>query len=150
MGKREARYRQALFQLQRALDERQGGDHSFEILVVAAQTSQEFLAYVVQQGLAVNRLNPQGNSPLYWLIGEGDRQALARLLEQGADPNLCGLGNPSPLMYAAHRGDLDLVNLLLERGADPAYQDREGDSASTVAAAAGHHPVVERLQLASD
>ncbi len=146
MGKREARYKQALFQLHRGLDERAGGDHAFEILVAAAQASREFLAYVVQQGIAVNQLNELGHSPLYWVVGEGDRQAAEGLLNQGADPNLCQLGNPSPLMFAAHRGDLDLVNLLLEYGADPLYCDRDGDLACTVAEFAGHQAIVERLQ----
>jgi uncharacterized protein len=150
MGKREARYRQALFQLQRALDERSGGDHAFEILVAAAQSSREFLAYVVQQGIAVNQLNELGHSALYWVIGEGDWQAAAALLNQGADPNLCGDGNPSSLMVAAHRGNLDLVNLLLKSGADPTYCDRDGDSAHTVAEVAGHPAIVERLQFPHD
>jgi ankyrin repeat protein len=142
---KKSRYQQDLYYLQRQYDEQSGGDHTFEIVLNAAASDADFLGFLVNRGTKIDPLNEKSRSPLYWMIGEGNLSAVKRLLNQGADPNLCLLGEPSPLMYAAYLGNLALVNLLLERSAQVSYQDKDGETALTIAQTQGHQQIIDRL-----
>src|SRR5436190_23265263 len=74
---------------------------------------------VVQDGIGVNALSSDGQTPLTVAVATGNVDIVKKLLAAGADPNQAsGKNGETPLTLATRRGSEELVALLIEGGAD--------------------------------
>ncbi len=83
---------------------------------------------LVADGADVNRIGPQGWTPLFGTVGGAPRLAVA-LLEAGADPNIRSVSGTAPIHLAVRQGQVEVVAALLAHGADPDLLDDSGRSA---------------------
>lgn len=80
--------------------------------------SEQLLAWL-DQGIPVNMLDSQGNSPLMLAAYHGHTELVRALAERGADLDLLNDRGQSPLAGAVFKADRATVDALLELGADP-------------------------------
>jgi len=99
------------------------------------------VAYLLNNGLA--DLGTQGGIALLAAIRRGDAETVSLLLDRGVDVNT---EDGQPLRDAASYGRLDVVRVLLTHGADPIRADAAGNTALTIAQAAGDAATEEILR----
>jgi ankyrin repeat protein len=100
----------------------------------------ELLDWLLDQGLSVNARSNSGWTALMQAATQGHHEIVARLLDRDADPTAFDYKGETALMAAASRGNDLCVELLLEAMPDAAVVATNvgGDTASLIAAAAGH------------
>jgi ankyrin repeat protein len=86
--------------------------------------------------------------PLHSALAGRSVSVVSMLLAAGVNPDPVQQGGYTPLMAAAQHGDAELTDLLLACGASGRPATDDGRTAADIAAAAGHHKLVERLKLA--
>lgn len=117
---------------------------------------EEVVRTLLSKGAAVDQVDPDGHSALYFTADRGRRRwatSVAKLLvEAGANPNLASRpregnssdGGVTPLMLAVKQ-DLEFLQLLLDKGGDPNLVDRQGRSAMHHAIHWGREKAVSAL-----
>jgi ankyrin repeat protein len=83
----------------------------------------EFVKWLVEQGLDINTKDYYGRTPLFYQMHRGN---LALFIELGADVNAKAKYGDTPLHFAADYGTADSVKLLLKHGADLEAEDDMG------------------------
>ena len=102
---------------------------------------------LAQPGVAIDRADATGLTPLMAAAGAGRADAVAALLDCGADPGHRGPAGLTALQIAATEGHAAVVERLVARGGVNAL-DEFGTSALHAAAWAGHARVVAILLTA--
>jgi ankyrin repeat protein len=94
------------------------------LLMVGAQNGNlDLVKLAFDSGLSVNSKNFDGNTPLYFSVGNLHPQIAEFLIEHGAYVNEQDSQGETILIRAATEGDLSMVQLLLANGADPGIYD---------------------------
>ncbi|MBN9316536.1 MAG: ankyrin repeat domain-containing protein [Devosia sp.] len=89
--------------------------------------------------------NPQQVAALHAACARRNASMAERLLLAGADPNQAQAEGFTPLHAAAQHGDGAIAGLLLLAGARPGDRNAAGADAATLARAAGHDWLADRL-----
>ena len=101
--------------------------------------------YLLQKGADKDKVNYNGNSPLYIAAREDHLAVVQYLLEKEVDKNKTNNDGFTPLYIAARQDHLAVVQCLLEHGADKDKVDNDGGSPLFIAALSGHLDVVRCL-----
>jgi len=100
----------------------------------------------LEQGLDVNKADPDGRTAMMMAAFEGYTEVVEVLIEYGAEVDRRDHAGRTALMYASSGPFPQTVELLIENGTDVNHADTaEGWTALMLAAAEGHRPVVEFL-----
>jgi len=100
----------------------------------------------IEQGVDVNKADPEGRTVLMMAAFDGYDDVVELLLEHGAKVDSSDSFGRTALMYAASGPFPKTVKLLIQSGADVNRADTaERWTALMLAAAEGHQPVVELL-----
>jgi ankyrin repeat protein len=114
----------------------------------AKRGSAELIIKLAQDGLDVNQVNLEGQTPLM-LAAQADQNALAvteLLITQGAKVNEIDQYGNTALIYAAQTGDLPVVKALVEHGADASIKNKSGAKAIDFAEGNEHFFVTQYLE----
>ena len=84
--------------------------------------------------VSVNRVNPEGQSPLHILAANGTVALMDAVVKRGADVNLVNGGKQTPLHFAAWNNQVQTVQYLIAHGANMAATDMSGNTALILAA----------------
>ena len=87
----------------------------------------------IRAGADVNKVQPDGSSPLLWAVNRSEPDLVEALLGRKADPNATNQFGATPLTEAARIGDARMVKALLDAGAkaDSANQSELPGTLST-------------------
>ncbi len=96
-------------------------------------------------GADVNKVQPDGSSPLLWAVNRSEPGIVEALLAKKADPNAANQFGATPLTEAARVGDASMVKMLLAAGAKVDSANPDGETALMVAIQGGDLPIVEML-----
>lgn len=96
-------------------------------------------------GIALNRRNPQGLTPLMQSILTSNEKWFRQLMRYGPDLEACDFDGRTALMLAFFKGNLTAVNALLARGANIDATDKSGKSLLTRCVEAGDPKMVAAL-----
>lgn len=83
---------------------------------------------------SVNRISPEGQTPLHIAAGNGSLAVAEALVKRGADVNRSNNSNQTALHWAAWNNQTTTLEWLLNHGGDITKQDLAGDTALTLAA----------------
>lgn len=86
------------------------------------------LAWLLQQGMTLNKTNAAGDTPLHTAVSHQSYATISFLLEQGVkldSPNRLG---KTALHIASEKNSTKMVSLLLKANANAYIKDREGES----------------------
>ena len=87
-----------------------------------------------------------GSSALLWAAAHGNEATVTLSLQYGADINTRNPDRRSPLLLAAESGHQSVIKLLLEKeGLDVFLQDKNWETALSMASRNGHGIVVDQL-----
>jgi ankyrin repeat protein len=99
----------------------------------------------IQAGVDVNKVQPDGTSPLLWAINRGDDEVAAALIARKADVNAANEFTSTPLTEAARKSNARLVKMLLDAGAKVDSANQDGETALMMAISTGDLSVVKIL-----
>ena len=124
-------------------DETRGyGGVVFNALQAAASSGNEdLISFLIDQGLDINTPTPQGWTPLFIAVRDGQPEAAKLLIYRKADLNAQTDRGATALMMAvsqkfpSEKARQDLLAYMLKRGANPNQTDAFGNSALYYAAA---------------
>jgi uncharacterized damage-inducible protein DinB len=125
------------------------GLDGFTALQLACYFGQEAIArWLVEQGAEVSAVsrNDQALQAIHAAVANNSLPLCRLLLENDADANARQNGGFTPLHAAAQNGNEELVVLLLASGADASLAGDQGETAVSLARAAGHGKVAERIE----
>lgn len=74
----------------------------------------ERAATLIEEGADVNIIDNEGNTPLFYAVGNGHSATVAKLIKAGADTN--GADCSGALAWACELGHKDIVHLLVDSG----------------------------------
>lgn len=94
---------------------------------------------------SINRVNPEGQSPLHIAAGNGSYELAEALIKHGADVNISNKDKQTPLHWAAWNNQTALVDLLIKKGANISAPDRAGNTPLILATLAGGDASVKML-----
>lgn len=102
------------------------GNHGKKPLHYAAQGGHmEMVAFLLEQGAAVDIKNEVNETPLQYAAAFGKKEVVEFLLSKGAELNAkTQFGNSAA--YAAMRGNYDILEYLINKGADIMVKDEDG------------------------
>lgn len=107
-----------------------------------ARTGDLQLLQYVDQGVAVDLTNHEGNTLLMIAAYAGSAELVAGLLQRGADPDHRNDRNQTPLAGAIFKNEDEVVEALLAAGANP---DLGTPSARDTASMFGRSDLLERF-----
>lgn len=84
---------------------------------LAKRTEMELVEALIDSGANVNKVNYEGETPLFAAVKLGSVEKVAFLLENGADPNIHDLDGATCLHHAASLGLDSIAAVLLRNGA---------------------------------
>jgi len=113
----------------------------------------EIIEYLLSKGANPNMKSDSGATPLMNNAKWGTKETVNLLLSAGANINeQDNIGN-TPLIYAVNKNlsrdnnlRIDVVKLLIEKGANPNIQNKQGQTAFSIAASLGDNEVYQILQ----
>lgn len=123
-----------------AKEQEAGSEDAMQVTLwqAAAEGRLDAVRRAVEQGIAVDAREDNGNTALMLAAFEGREAVVQYLLEQGADVNAANRGGQTALMAAASGPSPGTVKLLLEKGANVnARENTELFTALMFAAAEG-------------
>lgn len=77
---------------------------------------------------SVNRISPEGASPLHMSAGNGFIALAQELIKRGAEINLPNREHQTPLHWAAWNNQVETIAFLVEKGADLSSKDTGGNT----------------------
>jgi len=77
---------------------------------------------------SVNRINPEGQSPLFIAAANNSTALIEALIDRGADVNITNASRQTPLQWAAWDNRPDVAQLLIKHGADMSKADLAGNT----------------------
>jgi ankyrin repeat protein len=86
------------------------------------------LIQAIERGEAVDALDREGRTPLFYAVMDGDLGITAELIRRGANPAAQDRGFETPLHFAAREYRNDVAELLLKSGASVDAQDGHGNT----------------------
>jgi uncharacterized protein len=115
-------------------------------LATAVQSGDTKLALQqIQSGADVNRVQPDGTSPLLWAVDRTEYEVAEALIAKKADVNATNEFGVSPLTEAARLSNARLVKMLLAAGAKVDSANPDGETALMTAISGGDLSVVQML-----
>lgn len=87
--------------------------------------------------LKIDSVGCFGNSPLNIAATQGDLESVRTLLDEGADINFQGEEGSTPLHDAIEQNHQSVIHFLVQRGASKCIKNKEGMTASSLAALLG-------------
>uniref|UniRef100_A0A1I8J6A3 CASPASE_P20 domain-containing protein n=1 Tax=Macrostomum lignano TaxID=282301 RepID=A0A1I8J6A3_9PLAT len=100
---------------------------------------------LLQLGADANVKDPDGVSALHWSAESDNLPVLKLLADAGARLDATDKRGLTPLMLASWRGHLRSARELLRLGCDPGVEDKDGDTAASLAEMYEHGDVVRLL-----
>jgi len=131
--------------------------HSVLAQVQQAQKAPEDLATLIQSGKTklalqqiqagadVNRVQPDGTSPLIWAIDRTEYEIAEALIAKKADVNAKNEFGVTPLTLAARLSNARLVKMMLDAGAKVDSANPDGETALMMAISGGDVSIVQML-----
>ncbi|UCD74893.1 MAG: ankyrin repeat domain-containing protein [Phycisphaerales bacterium] len=111
---------------------------------------QQLTGLLVQNGVAIDALDSDGQTALYRAVAEGLPVMALALLEHGASPNLTDKNGNAPIHKAVEYGNIEVVKALLENEADLTLRGHLWKTPLELARDRGHTELVELLERAAD
>jgi ankyrin repeat protein len=99
----------------------------------------------IQAGADVNRVQPDGTSPLIWAIDRTENEIAEALIAKKADVNAANEFGVTPLTVAARQSNARLVKMLLDAGAKVDSANPDGETALMMAISGGDLSIVQML-----
>jgi ankyrin repeat protein len=99
----------------------------------------------IQAGADVNRVQPDGTSPLIWAIDRTENELAEALIAKKADVNAANEFGVTPLTVAARQSNARLVKMLLDAGAKVDSANPDGETALMMAISGGDLSIVQML-----
>jgi ankyrin repeat protein len=128
------------------LAQAQQGQKAAEDLATLIQSGKTKLALEqIQAGADVNRVQPDGTSPLIWAIDRTEDDIAAALIAKKADVNAANEFGVTPLTVAARQSNARLVKMLLDAGAKVDSANPDGETALMMAISGGDLSIVQML-----
>lgn len=87
------------------------------------------LRAAIDRGGAVDALDRERRTPLFYAARDGDVPIARELLRRGANPNAQDANLETPLHFAAREFQLEAARMLLDGGATVDVQDANGNTA---------------------
>jgi ankyrin repeat protein len=115
-------------------------------LATLIQSGQTKLALAqIQAGADVNRVQPDGTSPLIWAINRTEYEIAAALIAKKANVNATNAFGASALTEAARQSNARLVKMLVDAGAKVDSANPDGETALMTAITGGDVSIVRML-----
>jgi len=99
----------------------------------------------IQAGADVNRIQPDGTTPLIWAIDRTEPEVAQALIAKKADLNAKNEFGVTPLTLAARESNARLVKMLLDAGAKVDSANPDGETALMMAISGGDVSIVQML-----
>jgi ankyrin repeat protein len=99
----------------------------------------------IQAGADVNRVQPDGTSPLIWAVDRTEPEVAQALIAKKADLNAKNEFGVTPLTLAARQSNARLVKMLLDAGAKVDSANPDGETALMMAISGGDVSIVQML-----
>ena len=99
----------------------------------------------IQAGADVNRVQPDGTSPLIWAIDRTENEIAEALIARKADVNAANEFGVTPLAVAARQSNARLVKMLLDAGAKVDSANPDGETVLMMAISGGDLSIVQML-----
>jgi ankyrin repeat protein len=124
------------------------------LLIIAGQGGGVKVAEILlKAGVDVNRLGPDGKTPLHGAVWGRNVEMVKLFLSHGAEVNVHGASGDTPLHYAIQYGAAEIVKGLLDAGADPNARNDAGQSpldwAENAAQSSGPRPAARAIPTRS-
>lgn len=100
---------------------------------------------LLAEGMNVNIVNQEGDSPLMVAAKVGNLRILDIILSHNPDINARNQEGKTALMIAAESGQSQVVEKLLAHKADPTLKDNSDNTALKLASTYGHYTVAEYI-----
>jgi len=105
----------------------------------------EGMRAVVDLGVPVDDLTPEGLTPLHTAAAAGQSRPVLLLLEMGAQVDRASPDGSTALIKAAAQGNPVVVEALLKAGASPTRRNQKGQTALEIARSRGHQAAARLL-----
>lgn len=97
---------------------KEGSDINQELSNAVIASDKERVAFLLEKGADIGKLNPQGLAPLHSAARQRDSDMIAFLIKKGADVNERDSDGWTPLLHASFRNHVPSVTELAKAGAD--------------------------------
>ncbi len=115
-------------------------------LIEAAKAGRaDVVRALIQQHVDVNTREPDGTTPLHWMVRADDVDSARLLIRAGASIDVTNRYGVTPLALAAANGSPRMLTLLVGNGADVNAANPEGETALMIAAKTGDPESVRAL-----
>ncbi|MEP6963137.1 MAG: ankyrin repeat domain-containing protein, partial [Acidobacteriota bacterium] len=99
----------------------------------------------IRAGADVNKVQPDGTSPLHWAVMRVDYELMQELIQHKAKPSVTNAFGSTPITEAVKLDDTRMVKMLLDAGADPEGANEDQQTALMLAIKAGNMDSVRML-----